>query len=204
MKVSFAATPEQADAVAVLAFEKAELSGPADEIDRAASGAIRKAIKASRFSGSAGELIELLAPAGVEADRVIVLGAGHADGLDAAGLEKLGASCVRALLTSGSRSLSLRLDEIGVDPAAAARAGFGAQLAAYRFDAYRTKLTEKKKPSLKTLSVVTSDPKAAKAAWKDCEALADGVAFAQPGGGGQGRHEDGRRQEGSGEVAHVR
>jgi leucyl aminopeptidase len=174
MKVTFPASARGADAVAALAFEKGALSAPAAELDAACGGAIARAVEASRFTGAAGEALEILAPEGVDHDRILLLGAGPATGLkDAA--ERLGAACVRMVLLSGARSLALLLDVEGVDGEAAARAGLGARLAAYRFDGYRTKLPANKKPSLEAVSIVSSDAKAARGAWGRFEAVADGV-----------------------------
>jgi leucyl aminopeptidase len=174
MKVSFTASARGADAVAALVFEKAALSAPATELDAASGGAVTRAIEASRFTGAPGESLEILAPEGVEHDRILILGMGAAAGARDE-TERLGAACVRAVLTSGARSLALRLDVEGVDADAAARAGLGARLAAYRFDGYRTKLATGKRPSLETVTIVTPDAKAAKSAWGRYEAVADGV-----------------------------
>jgi len=61
----------------------------------------------------------------------------------------------------------------------AARAGLGARLAAYRFDKYRTRLSDDKKPSLDTLEIVVTDAKAAKKVWKDWEPVCEGVELAR-------------------------
>jgi leucyl aminopeptidase len=180
MKVSFpaAGASRSADAVVVLAFEKSEFSAPAAELDAATDGALKRAIEASRFTGAPGDSLELLAPSGVDHDRILLLGAGPASGL-AAATERLGAAAVRALLVSGARSAAIRLDVEGLDPAAAARAGLGARLAAYRWDAYRTKLASAKRPSLESFAIHAPDAKAAKAAWTRWEAVADGVDLAR-------------------------
>jgi leucyl aminopeptidase len=178
MKVTFPASVRGADAVAVLAFEKSELSAPAAELDAAAGGALRRAIETSRFTGAAGETLELLAPAGLDHDRIVLLGAGPASGLKDA-VERLGATAVRAVLLSGTRSLSLRLDLDDLDAATAARAGLGARLAAYRFDGYRTKLPPSKRPSLEGVGIVAADARAARTAWTRFEAVADGVDLAR-------------------------
>jgi leucyl aminopeptidase len=58
-----------------------------------------------------------------------------------------------------------------------ARAAFGARLASYRFDRYRTKDGEDKKPSIQRLSIVCDDPKAAKKLVGPLGGLADGIEF---------------------------
>ena len=84
----------------------------------------------------------------------------------------------KSLLTTGAKVLSLRLDGVA-DLEGAARAGLGARLAAYRFDKYRTRLSDDKKPSLDTLEIVVTDAKAAKKVWKDWEPVCEGVELAR-------------------------
>jgi leucyl aminopeptidase len=178
MKVSFPASASGVSAVVVLAFEKADLSKPAAELNEASGGALKRGVDASRFTGAVGETLEIIAPAGVDHDRILLLGAGPASGL-AQAAERLGAAAVRALLMTGARSAAMRLDVEGLAAADAARAGLGARLAAYRWDAYRTKLPPTKRPSLEVFSILASDAAAARAAWGRWEAVADGVDLAR-------------------------
>ncbi len=182
MDVSFVAPGAAAIASAAqvaLVFTEGELSPAAAALDEATSGAVTKAMERSRLSGKVGERLELLAPAGVDAERIVLLGAGDRDKLDGAVLERAGAAAVRALLTSGAEKAAFRLDGLEVDPAAIARAALGARLASYRFDKYRTKLPEKKKPTLTAFAVATERQRAVKNQWKKHEAVADGVALAR-------------------------
>jgi leucyl aminopeptidase len=60
---------------------------------------------------------------------------------------------------------------------AAAHLAFGARLASYRFDKYRTKLKPDQKPALKTLAVAVNEPAKARQAYEPLAALADGIFF---------------------------
>src|SRR6185437_3088292 len=62
-----------------------------------------------------------------------------------------------------------------LQPAQAAEVALGAVLRAYRFDRYRTKEKPEDKPKLAKLSVLTSDPARAKAAWEPLAGVARGV-----------------------------
>jgi leucyl aminopeptidase len=86
---------------------------------------------------------------------------------------------VKTLLTSGAASASLRFEDVKADADAIARAGLGAALAAYRFDAYRTKLPDDKKPSLVSLEIVAGDSDAVAEAWKGWAEVAAGAALAR-------------------------
>ncbi|MCW5723597.1 MAG: leucyl aminopeptidase [Maricaulaceae bacterium] len=178
MKISFAAPAAHTGAIAVPAFDKARFSAAAAEVDKACGGALSRAVKASRFTGKAGETLEVTAPAGLDAGRVVIFGLGDEKKAGAGVIEKAAAAVVKKLLLSGETAIGIRLDGVA-DAEGAARAGLGARLAAYRFDGYRTKLTADKKPSLKSVTVLTSDEKAAKAAWKSWEPVAEGVELAR-------------------------
>ncbi len=176
MKISFASAAS-GDAIAVPAYADAILSDAAKALDDATGGALTRAIKASRFDGGAGETLEITAPSGVEATRIVLLGLGKPGDVTASTVEKASASLAKALLTSGAETLSITVD--GDDGETAARAAMGAHLAAYRFDKYRTKLSDSKKPSLKAIEVVSGDVDAAKAAWASWGPVAEGTQLAR-------------------------
>lgn len=175
MKVTFKSSAD-AEALAYFCFEKDILSDALKVLDETTGGAISKAIEAARFEGKAGQIVELLAPANIEASRLLLVGLGDAEKTDARGYEKAGAASVKRLLLSGAKSI----DFIGAQTAElAARAALGARLAAYRFDAYRTTLKKEQKPTLKKAGIVMEDDKAAKAEWKRLSATADGTELAR-------------------------
>ena len=176
MKIKFADAPAKGS-IAVPAFEKAALSETAKTVDKACAGAITRAVKASRFKGGAGEALVINAPSGIDADRIVLFGVGKKK-TDGNSLEQAGAGLVKALLTSGEKDLHVHLEGIA-DANGASRFALGGMLAAYRFDNYRTKLSEDKKPSLKSVTISTDDQKAAKTAWKHGSAIADGVYMAR-------------------------
>ena len=71
-----AALPEKA-VLAVVVFEGEALGGAAEGLDKTGSGALSRAVGAARFTGAKGQTLDLLAPAGVEADRLLLVGAGN-------------------------------------------------------------------------------------------------------------------------------
>ena len=177
MKIEFVAAPDLGQlegAVAVMAFEDG-LSPAAGAIDKVSEGALSRAVSSGRFKGKASQSLEILAPAGMKAQRLLLAGTGPKAELEARGHETAAASAYGAIKTSGSTVLTV----FAADGAAetCAHAALGVSLAAYRFDRYRTKEPEDKKPSIKTVRIVADDPAAAKKAWVPLSALAEGVTF---------------------------
>ena len=175
MKIKFAVAAS-GDAIAASAHDGAKLSAAAEALDAASGGALARAVKAARFTGKPGQIVEIIAPTGVDADRILVFGLGAADKLDGNSWEKAGAGLAKRLLTSGVKTLSVHVDG---DVENTARAGLGAGFAAYRFDGYRTKLKAEDKPTLKTVEIVCEDDKAARKTWKSWASVAEGVAMAR-------------------------
>ncbi|HIA21120.1 MAG TPA: leucyl aminopeptidase, partial [Alphaproteobacteria bacterium] len=59
-----------------LAAENAGLTVTAVQLDRKMRGALKRAMEAEKFTGKNGQLLVILAPAGLRADRVILVGVG--------------------------------------------------------------------------------------------------------------------------------
>jgi leucyl aminopeptidase len=183
MQVEFVASGAQAapgSAVAVFAFEGGVLSPPAKAVDSAAGGALARAVAAGRFTGAKGQTLELLAPQGLAASRVLLVGLGAESAVDGAAIESGAASAYQAVKLSGASELLILPPVCPTDPAArAARAAFGARLASYRFDRYRTTEKPEKKPSITAIKVGVDDPAAATAAYASLSALADAIEFSR-------------------------
>jgi leucyl aminopeptidase len=180
MKISFAKPAAvKSGALIVLASKGPELTASAKAVDKATGGALTRALKASRYTGDVAEVLELLAPAGVDASRVLVVGMGPAGKANVGEFERIGGWVAARLATSGETQATVMLDEIGeigTTPAeAAARVATGARLRFYRFDKYRTKESAAKKPSLQKLVIFTNAGKAADTAFARLNAVVDGV-----------------------------
>ena len=145
------------------------------QVEAAEGGAYARAVAAGRFTGAKGQVLDVLAPEG--ADRVLLVGAGKADGFDEMGAENAAASAYGAVKASGLKTLRIKLPD--ADAAKASRAALGVRLAAYRFDKYRTKEPADKKPSIGKTEIATAEAEAAIAAFAPLAALADAVAFSR-------------------------
>ena len=78
MKTTFTAISAPKTGALVLgATDGGKLTATGVDIDRKVGGALKRAIKASRFSGKNGQLLSVLQPSGVKAERVLLVGLGR-------------------------------------------------------------------------------------------------------------------------------
>ena len=168
-------------ALVVTATSGGELSRTGLAIDKSMGGAIKQAIGSGRFAGKKGQILELPAPAGIKASRVLVIGLGTPADVAELTMESAGGAVIGRLATSGESDLSVAIDPIKGSKIsvaeAAARFAYGAYLGSYRFDRYRTKLEDDKKPSIRTLTVMSRDAAGAKKAYAPLDGIASGVCM---------------------------
>jgi len=176
-------TTGEAGAWVVGATESPALLPASARLDKASGGALTRALNFSRFTGKSGQFLEVLAPSGIKASRLLLVGLGKPESLDEKGLETLGAQIVGRLLTAGERTASLEIDVPKGSKVrkaqAAAHLAFGARLKSYAFDKYRTRNLDEYEKRLKTVRIVTPEPAAAKKAHAGLTAVADGIFFAR-------------------------
>ena len=98
--------------------------------DKASGGALSRALKSSRFSGKSGQMLEVLAPAGLAVSRILLAGVGKANALDAKALEVTGAQIAGRLLESAGDERG-RVLEIDLPKGAKVKKGEGAAHLAY-------------------------------------------------------------------------
>ncbi|HNB26585.1 MAG TPA: leucyl aminopeptidase [Alphaproteobacteria bacterium] len=184
MKVAFAKpeVPNTGTIVALVA-EGRKLGKLAHQLDKATKGAIARALEASRFKGGAEEFLTLLAPAGIDAARIILAGIGAPAKYDALAAQSLGGRLVAALNGAGEKEAAVwveALPEAKLSEAEiAANVAYGARLRSYRFDKYKTKEKPEQKPSLKRFNVLTADVNAARKDFDPLDKTADAVNFAR-------------------------
>jgi leucyl aminopeptidase len=135
----------------------------------------------AKFTGKAMKTLDILAPQGSPADRLVVIGLGK--GNDLTDYDWLRAGGVAAASVKGMTSVTIFLDAPGLSVGASQAAGFGLGmlLRAYSFDAYKTKKKDDEDGSPKEVDVtiVTADPQAARTAFAGSEAVAGGVILAR-------------------------
>jgi len=191
MQISFVA-PSDATAKAgrkeggawvVGAVEGSVLLPAAARLDKASGGALTRALKVSRFTGKTGQMLEVVAPSGIVASRVLLTGLGKAESVDEKGLETLGAQILGRLFTAGETEASIEIDVPKGSNVKkgelAAHLAFGAKLKSYAFDKYRTRNLEEYERKLKAIRIVAPDIAAAKKAYAGLDAVADGIFLAR-------------------------
>jgi len=141
------------------------------EWDRLLGGHVARGLAAAEFKGRKGQTVSLYAPGG-GLSRLLLVGLGKREALDAAGAEAAGGAAVAALGKEGVASIDARALGSG---AAAADLALGAALRSWRFDRYRTKEKPEDKPRLTGIKILCDDPAAARAGWPARKAVAEGV-----------------------------
>jgi leucyl aminopeptidase len=184
MQISFVAPLNVTSGAWVVgAAEGGGLLPAAVRADKASGGALTRARKVSRFTGKSGQMLEVLAPAGLTASRILLVGLGKPEALDEKGLETLGAQIVGRLLVTGEVVATFEIDlPKGANvkkSELAAHLAFGAKLKSYGFTKYRTRNLDEYEKKLKTLRVVAADPQGAKKAHAGLAAVADGIFLAR-------------------------
>ncbi|HUE62933.1 MAG TPA: leucyl aminopeptidase [Rhizomicrobium sp.] len=187
MQISFVASADvkanEGGALVVAASESPALLPAAVRLDKASGGALARAMKFSRFTGKSGQFLEVLAPSGIKASRLILVGLGKAESLDEKALETLGAQIVGRLFTAGESAASLEIDVPKRSKVKkselASHLAFGARLRSYAFDKYRTRNLDDYERKLKTVRIITPDVSAAKKAHAGLAAVADGIFLAR-------------------------
>jgi leucyl aminopeptidase len=182
MKIAFAKSElPSAGTIVVGVLEEHRLTPTAQQLDKLTKGAIGRALSVGRFKGRPDEQLAILAPPGIEAARILLIGLGKADSLDGATLLAIGGRIAASLNAAGEHAGSVAVDEIAgarIGTAEmAAHLAQGARLRAYRFDKYRTREKPEQKPTLKRLAFMLEDHAAAKKAFDPLEKIAEGVAL---------------------------
>ncbi len=173
MQIRFADTRPTGDFALVL--PAAGSQRPGLESLGAARAGVEAALKRGRFDGDVGSVVEYFLE-GEGGRRLLVVGAGgEAARGDAP--EKLGGTVVARLLTSGETQVVIDLSGLGFDADAAARVALAAALRSWRYDRYRTRLKDKQKPTLATVTIVGADKDAGSRFESRYAPLVEGVSL---------------------------
>ena len=145
-------------------------------------GLVAKAAKSEGFKGKKTKTLELVAPAALEVDRLLVVGLGKPKDLEQLDWLKLGGTAMGRVPRS-AKAVTMLLDLPGaaVKPESAAEFALGVKLRGYRFDRYRTKRKEdeEKPPERVDILLAVADPAGVQKAWKTREAVGEGVVVAR-------------------------
>jgi leucyl aminopeptidase len=143
---------------------------------------LSRAAKSEGFQGKQGKFLELIAPSGLKAERLFVVGLGKLKDLKSSIWLQLGGKLL-GRLPSGAKAITVLFDlpEGSISPESVADFALGMTLRAYRFDRYKTKKSDDEKRSTGTtnISFAVADPEAVRKKWLAREAIATGVNIAR-------------------------
>lgn len=104
-------TQVEADAVVIGAYASGAWDGPAAEVDEATGGALTRLRTAKEITGKPLELVSILAPAGLKATQVLVVGLGERDGLQRGTAYRAAAAAAKQLAAKERRRVAFFLGE---------------------------------------------------------------------------------------------
>ena len=164
-------------------FEGNEMGPNAKDLDKAHNGFLSHALKQSaNFKGKHGQILQTITSPESSLSRVILLGLGKNEELDALKVEEaagklfagLGKSVVEDVSFLADRSKKLKIETL------AAHFANGFKLRSYKFDRYKSKKKDKDEtPSLKKLKILAPHPANAKKAFEELEHVATGTFLAR-------------------------
>ncbi|OQP85708.1 leucyl aminopeptidase [Rhizobium rhizosphaerae] len=147
------------------------------------AGVLARAGDAMKFKARALSVLDIVAPQGLAADRLIVLGMGEAEKLTAHDWLKAGGAAAAKLKRAETVTVFLDAPGLAVSAEAAADFALGMQMNAYRFDRYKTKKKEDDEagePTAPTaVTIVTAQATAAAEAATVAKSVAEGVFLAR-------------------------
>ncbi len=182
MKINFASLNlPRSGPIVVGVLSGRKLLATAERLDKATGGALARAMEASRFRGEKGQSLTVMAPAGVAASRIVLMGLGEAERFDELGAEAFGGNGYKSVCSGGDKSAVVAVDPVAGSKLSvaqiSARAAYGALLGSYRFDKYRTKEKADAKPSLTSITFGSRDSADAKKQFSTYDKVAAGVFF---------------------------
>ncbi|RUO26857.1 peptidase M17 [Aliidiomarina minuta] len=146
-------------------------------LDRETKTQLERAMQVEEFKGGAGSILEVLAPAGSSANRILLLGVGDLSDATRVTNEKAGAELVIKLNAAKSEHVVLQTGMLnaGRSPALMiAQIAHGMDLRGYHFDRYKSDAEERN-----SLNLTWNATEQAEGEYKRLEALARGVFLAR-------------------------
>jgi leucyl aminopeptidase len=190
LSIQFSAQPKaKFDSVVVFATQGNVLTPAAAAIDKESGGLVTAYLKRQKiFTGKKGQSLTLGAAPKQDFARIIVMGLGEIAEFNVLDAESLGGKLHAALIAAGAESANILIDAgkpakkgaaILDEATLAAHIAFGASLATYKFDTYRSKPKKgaDAAPELSKLNFANAAKGAAK--FSSLQAIATGVHLAR-------------------------
>ncbi|ACI93465.1 cytosol aminopeptidase [Afipia carboxidovorans OM5] len=181
VKVGFVPLSTAPKGVLVVFTDESMKFGPASRKHLVNAGdVVKRAAAAAEFKGKSGSALDILAPQGVKAARLIVVGTGKAGSVKDEDFIKLGGTATGKIGSNASAvTLVAELPGGAMKPHQAAALAVGARLRGYKFDRYKTKTKDKDKALVAQFSVAVADVAAARKAFIRDAHVANGVVLAR-------------------------
>src|ERR1700730_18488555 len=145
-----------------------------------AAGLVKRAAATNQFKGKSGSTLDILAPEGLKASRLIVVGAGKVSAIKANDFLKWGGAAAGKLGGTGAVMIIAELPDGAMKPEQAAAVAAGIRLRAYKFDRYKTKKKDGEDAALHAdVSLAVDDVSAARKAFAPGAHIVDGVIMAR-------------------------
>jgi len=142
---------------------------------------LRQAAAADRFTGKNGSTLEIVAPAGLDLPRLVVIGTGKENDLKTRDMVKLGGAAMgKVPAVATEAAIFAEVATGALRPEQVAELALGVRLRAYAFDRYKTKRKEGDDRADKVeVDLACANSGAAEKAWTRKVAIADGVVLAR-------------------------
>jgi leucyl aminopeptidase len=147
----------------------------------AAVSLVKRAAETNQFKGKSAAALDILAPEGLKAERLIVMGVGKLKEVKDNDFLKLGGAAA-GKLRAGSDAVTIiaELSTGAMKPDQAAALASGLRLRAYKFDRYKTKKKEGEEEILRAdVAIAVGDVTAARKAFAPSAHIVDGVITAR-------------------------
>ena len=181
-KISFAAPAAPSGGVAVVFVDASlKLAAASAALLGGVEALIARAAPTLNFKGKSASAMEIAAPHGIAADRLVVIGTGDGKGSEPADYVTLGGLVMGKIGTAAQAHV---LFDLPHPPASVAEASadlmLGMKMRNYKFDLYKTKKKDDEvKPGKQDIVIGTTDAAGARKAAKSRDAVAEGVVIAR-------------------------
>jgi leucyl aminopeptidase len=182
VKVIFNAFATRRDVLILFCAENLKFGPASRRIVSRLGDSLRRAAAADRFTGKNGSSLDMIAPAGLDAPRLIIVGTGKDSALTSRDLTRLGGVAMGRLpKAAAAATIFAELGSGALKAEQVADLALGARLRGYSFDLYKTKRKddEEQAPKRIELNFACANPASAEKAWVRRAAIADGVVLAR-------------------------
>ncbi|MGL5784655.1 MAG: leucyl aminopeptidase [Alphaproteobacteria bacterium] len=177
LTISFQAGSPENGVVATGVFAENQLTAFGKTLETRSPMTFQKAFEQSFFKGKPKEILSLLAPAPLALDQLFLVGLGEKKDLTEAKAYEVGGTLTATLQRLPHAKASVVLEDLDLETVLAI--AFGAQLRAWRFDAYKTQQKPEEKSRLKELVFYVADPKKASEQFESLKILAESTHFSR-------------------------